>query len=98
MREEVIRTFPHRLFDSDPDVRREMYLKLGQCKIRFDDIPNHDFKLLLLKEGLTDEDTKVREACSRFLKASIMSTETFEYTYSELKLKSNQIKQTQSVT
>ena len=49
--------------DSEPEVRKEAYIKLLQCKIKIEDFDSTDTKLLIIKEGMTDKDPKVKEAC-----------------------------------
>jgi len=61
-----------RLMDSETDVRREAFLKLVQLGIKIEDFPTAETRMLIIKEGMTDKDSKVSEACLNFLTTSIV--------------------------
>lgn len=66
--------FGLRLMDLEAEVRREAFLSLLAKKIKITDFDSVDQRLLIIKEGLSDKDQKVRDACFDFIKQSIEET------------------------
>lgn len=64
-----------RLRDKDEEIRKQTYLKLARCKITIEQFPSEEQRMMIIKEGLTDPSQGVREACSEFLKASMIIEE-----------------------
>ena len=52
-----------RLRDKDDEIRRQTYNKLSKSKITIEDFPSQEQRMLIVKEGLTDQNPQVREAC-----------------------------------
>ena len=67
----VIVFMAKRLRDSDADVRAAIFEKLIADGITLADIPNQKGRMLLIKEGLTDTDSRVKSLCCKFLEQSI---------------------------
>jgi hypothetical protein len=44
-----------RLRDKDDEIRRQTYLKLARCKVTIESFPSREQRMLILKEGLTDQ-------------------------------------------
>ena len=61
-----------RLRDKEDEVRRQAYIKLTKCKIRIENFPSKEQRMLIIKEGLTDGNALVREACIEFLKPTLV--------------------------
>lgn len=64
-----------RLRDKDEEIRRQTYLKLARCKITLESFPSKEQRMLIIKEGLTDPSQGVRDACTDFLKATMIVEE-----------------------
>lgn len=64
-----------RLRDKDDEVRRQAFIKLTRCKVTLEAFPSLEQRMLIVKEGLTDPSPAVREACSEFLKPSMVTAE-----------------------
>ena len=72
VKKNLIRIFGIRLMDSEPDVRREAYLKLIHLNIKIEDFDCPETRMVIFKEGMTDSDLKVKNACVQFLTPSII--------------------------
>ena len=62
-----------RLRDKDEEIRRQTFLKLHRCKVTLESFPGQEQRMLIIKEGLTDPSLGVRDACTEFLKASMIT-------------------------
>jgi hypothetical protein len=82
------KAFGLRLSDSEPEVRKEAYLKLTRNGFKIEDFESTETKLLIVKEGLTDRDEKVKIACRDFLKNSIMRKVALRVSKKDLDAKS----------
>lgn len=60
-----------RLRDKDDEIRRQAYLKLARCKITIESFPAKEQRMLIIKEGLTDQHPGVMEACFKFLRPTL---------------------------
>jgi len=78
--EHIKHAFGLRLLDSEPDVRKEAYVSLINKKVKITDFRSAQQRLLIIKEGLSDKDLKVREACFQFIKQSIEENIEIEVT------------------
>jgi hypothetical protein len=78
--EHIKHAFGLRLLDSEPDVRKEAYISLINKKVKITDFSSAQQRLLIIKEGLSDKDLKVREACFQFIKQSIEENIEIEVT------------------
>ncbi len=47
-------------------------MKLNRCKVTLESFPSKEQRMLIIKEGLTDPSQGVRDACTEFLKASMI--------------------------
>ena len=72
VKKNLIRMFGIRMMDSEPDVRREAYLKLIHLNIKIEDFDCPETRMVIFKEGMTDSDLKVKNACVQFLTPSII--------------------------
>ena len=61
-----------RLVDGESDVRYEAYSKLADLKIKIEDFESPKARMLIIKEGATDEDQRVQAALVRLLTPSII--------------------------
>jgi hypothetical protein len=64
----------NRLRDKDDDIRRQTFQKLAKCRITIESFPSKEQRMLYIKEGLTDPNNFVREACLEFLRPSVCLT------------------------
>lgn len=64
-----------RLRDKDDEIRRQTYMKLARCKVGIESFPSREQRMLIIKEGLTDQSQGVREACMEFLRPSMTTVE-----------------------
>lgn len=64
-----------RLRDKHPDIRRLVFDKFCKHKVTLENFESKELKMLIIKEGLTDDNEIVRNACSRFLQVTINSEE-----------------------
>jgi hypothetical protein len=62
-----------RLRDKDDEIRRQTYIKLTKCKVRIEQFSSREQRMLIIKEGLTDSNPGVMEACLEFLRPSLTS-------------------------
>lgn len=60
-----------RLRDKDDEIRRQTYLKLARCKVTIESFPSKEQRMLIIKEGLTDQNAGVMEACFKFLRPTL---------------------------
>ena len=72
MKKTLIRCFGMRLMDQEPEVRREAYAKLTHLNIKIEDFDCPETRMLIFKEGMTDQDARVKAACIQFLTPSIV--------------------------
>lgn len=68
----IINAFGIRVLDSEPEVRREAFLRLNQLKIRIQDFEGAETKLFILQQGIAEEDGKTKEAFLSFMRNSIV--------------------------
>jgi hypothetical protein len=76
--------FGLRVMDAEADVRREAYLRLNALNIKLQDFESVDTKLFILKEGMTEQDPRAKNACLKFLRKSIVSEVKFEVQLNKL--------------
>ncbi len=67
-----------RLRDKDDDIRRQTFNKLSKSKITIEHFPSQEQRMLIIKEGLTDQNLQVRDACIDFLQISMVQEKVFE--------------------
>jgi len=75
------------LIDSEADVRYEAYSKLSQFKIKIEDFDSPETRMLIIKEGTTDQDPRIRRAFVDFLMPSIVHESPFEIEGNAIKAK-----------
>ena len=57
-----------RLRDKDPEIRKITFQKLTKNKTTLEAFQSYETRMLIMKEGLTDQNEGVRMACSEFMK------------------------------
>lgn len=72
------------MVDQEAEVRKEAYLKLVACGIKIEHFQSPETKLLIIKEGMTDQDPGVATACLQFLAQSIVHEQEVTISIDEL--------------
>ena len=93
LKNSIIRIVGSRLLDSEPDVRYEAYQKLISLNIKIEDFDCPDTRMIIFKEGMTDVDPKVKNACIQFLTPSIVRQVEVEVNKEDFKSKAKQQKE-----
>ncbi len=60
-----------RLRDKHPEIRRFTYEKFAKNGVTLESFNSKEIRMLIIKEGLSDTDASVKEACVKFLAPSI---------------------------
>ena len=60
------------MLDSEPDVRVEAYKKLMDLGATLEDLQDTKMRMVIIKEGISDPDTRVVQQCLNFLKPLVL--------------------------
>jgi hypothetical protein len=60
-----------RLRDKDDIIRKVAFIKLAKSNVTIEDFDSTELRMLIIKEGLTDSNEDVKDACLNFLKPSL---------------------------